>query len=72
MKLTTIDDLEIRMDKQSGFVSLTDMAKLQDPKDPNRIMGRWLRTSSAIQFFQAWENRNHDASVKPPDFGGGG
>ncbi len=64
-----IGEKAIGIDKKSGFVCLTDMARSQDANQPNRLIERWMRTSASIQFFQAWELRNCSDS-KPPDFGG--
>ncbi len=68
MSKVTVHTEDVKVDDKSGFVCLTDLAKLKDP-DTSRIIGRWMRTSSAIQFFQSWENF-HCQNFKPPDFGG--
>ncbi|MCP9237914.1 KilA-N domain-containing protein [Lewinella sp. JB7] len=65
----TIGEKKVGIDDKSGFVCLTDMARSQDADQPSRLIERWMRTSSSIQFFQAWEIRNC-ADSKPPDFGG--
>jgi len=38
------------------YISLTDMARYRDPKDPSRIISLWLRTYSAIEYLGLWES----------------
>jgi len=67
MSNITIHTEEVKIDDKSGFVCITDLAKLKD-SDTSRIMDRWMRTTSSIQFFQSWENF-HCKNSNPPDFG---
>jgi hypothetical protein len=66
MAKLTISEENVRIEDKSGFVCLTDMAKLKDP-DTSRIIGRWMRATSTIQFFQSWEVF-HCKGSNHPDF----
>ena len=41
--------------KQEEYISLTDMAKYRDDKNPTQIISLWLRTFSTIEYLSLWE-----------------
>ena len=61
MKLSVLDQ-EIRTEKQSGYVCLTDLANVKG--DGKAHIGNWLRTFTTLEFLQAWEEKHN------PDFKG--
>ena len=61
MKLSVLDQ-EIRTEKQSGYVCLTDLANVKG--DGKAHIGNWLRTFTTLEFLQAWEQKHN------PDFKG--
>ena len=47
---------------EDDYISLTDIAKYQDPENPRFIIQNWMRSSSTIDSLGLWEELNH------PDF----
>jgi hypothetical protein len=41
------------------YISLTDMAKYRDSKNPSQIISLWLRTYSTIEYLGLWEMLNN-------------
>lgn len=65
MKTLTIDGAPVRMDQESGFICVTDMAKL---KGESRInLPNWMRARSTVEFIEAWE-RKHNPSFNYIEF----
>ncbi len=46
------------------YISLTDIARFQDPDRTNYIIQNWMRTKDTIHFLGIWETINN------PDFKG--
>lgn len=49
---------------QADFISLTDIARIKNPKEPKDVVKNWLRARSTIEFLGLWEKINN------PDFKG--
>ena len=50
--------LEIRTiltTEDNDYLSLTDIAKYQNPKDPRFVIQNWMRTRNTIQYLGIWE-----------------
>jgi hypothetical protein len=60
MNSLNIEGSNIRMDKDTGFVCITDIAKL-DPAGLRNIEN-WMRNANTVLFIEAWEMSNN------PDF----
>jgi hypothetical protein len=51
-----IGDIDVRIDLESGFFCITDLASLRgDSRDNIRS---WMRNSQSINFFEAWEQEH--------------
>ena len=61
IKITGIND--------DDFISLTDIAKIKNPDDPNSAIANWLRRVDTLDFLALWEKLNNP-NFKPLDFGG--
>ena len=64
MKRIPIGDSYIRIDEESGYLCVTDMAAVKG--NPSDNVKNWMRLSGSIAFFQAWEslhNPNYDKVV---------
>lgn len=48
-------------EKQTDYISLTDMARYRDSERTNYIIQNWMRTRSAIEFCGLWEQLNNPA-----------
>lgn len=59
----------IKIDEESGFVSLTDLAKLKSKKNASDLLRNWMRAMNSIRFFIEWE-RFKDPDFKTVDFDG--
>ena len=46
------------------FISLTDMAKNKNPREPKDVVKNWMRSRTTIEFLGIWEKLNN------PDFKG--
>lgn len=52
--------VNIRLDKnEQDYISLTDIAKHQDPEKTRYIIQNWLRSKSTIEFLGLWEELNN-------------
>jgi len=63
-----IADSKIRMDKDTGFICVTDIGNAKDPGGGTVHVSNWLRNAATIDFIEAWEMR-HNQSFKPAEFG---
>ena len=50
--------------KEEDYISLTDIAKIRDSKNPSQIISLWLRTYSTIEYLGLWE-KLHNADFNP-------
>ena len=41
------------------YISLTDMARNKNPKEPKDVVKNWMRTRSTIEFLAIWEQLNN-------------
>ncbi len=46
------------------YISITDIARFKNPKDPKDVVKNWFRNRSTIEFLGLWEKINN------PDFKG--
>lgn len=47
--------------EDSGYVSLTDLARKENSDNPSYIIQSWLRSKNTIEFLRLWErDNNHD------------
>jgi len=59
---TLIMELEAKkrkIDDSTFYVSLTDIAKIKDPKNPSYVIQGWLRDRNTLEFLHLWE-REHN------------
>ncbi len=49
---------------QEDFVSLTDIAKYRDAKNPSQVISLWMRTYATIEYLGLWE-KLHNPDFKP-------
>ena len=59
---TLIMELEAKkrkIDDSTFYVSLTDIAKMKDPKNPSYVIQAWLRDRNTLGFLYLWE-REHN------------
>ena len=54
-------EVSVMSNNQDDFISLTDMAKYRDNKNPSQIISLWLRTYSTIEYLGLWETLNNPA-----------
>jgi len=56
-----VTEIEIVLYKQNEkeYISITDMAKFRDSERTNYIIQNWMRTRSAIEFLELWEQLNN-------------
>ena len=50
--------------KEEDFVSLTDIARYKNPKEPKDVVKNWMRNRNTIEFIGLWE------SINTPNFKG--
>lgn len=58
---TTISITQINQD---DYISLTDLAKYRNSKDPSQVISLWMRTYSTIEYLGLWETI-YNADFKP-------
>lgn len=61
MAKISVNNVEIVFFKkeQEDYISLTDIAKVRDKKNPSQIISLWLRTYSTIEYLGLWEMLNN-------------
>ena len=57
--LMELEAKEHKLDDNTFYVSLTDIAKLKDSKNPSYVIQGWLRDRNTIEFLHLWE-REHN------------
>ncbi len=57
--LIELEAKERKLDDSTFYVSLTDIAKLKDSKNPSYVIQGWLRDRNTIEFLHLWE-REHN------------
>jgi hypothetical protein len=55
------------MDKDTGFVCITDIGNVKEEGGGQEYVRNWLRNANSIAFFIAWEKR-HNPGFKPVEF----
>lgn len=56
----TVDGLAISID-ETGYISLTDLAKRNSDQEPPRyLIQNWLRNASTPQFLEKWEQLSNE------------
>ncbi|MBQ6920784.1 MAG: KilA-N domain-containing protein [Bacilli bacterium] len=61
MKKITIKSIEINVTGigDEDFVSLTDIARIKNPKEPKDVVKNWMRLRSTLEFLGIWETLNN-------------
>ena len=61
MKKITIKNIEINVTGigDEDFVSLTDIARTKNPKEPKDVVKNWMRLRSTLEFLGIWETLNN-------------
>ena len=57
----------ISSDNETDFISLTDIAKHENPDDAFIIINNWMRSRATIEFLGLWESM-HNPNFKPIEF----
>ena len=64
-KITTVmnvNETEIRVMRigTEDYISLTDLARYKNPKDPSDVIKKWLSNYDTIEFLGLWEKLSND------------
>ena len=61
MNTITVKSIEISITGigDDDFVSLTDIAKTKNPKEPKDAIKNWMRLRSSLEFLGLWESLNN-------------
>ena len=61
MNNITIKEIEIKITgiSDNDYMSLTDIAKIKNPKEPKDVIKNWMRRRSTIEFLGIWEMFNN-------------
>jgi hypothetical protein len=57
-------DIVLYEDNRQDYISLTDIARYKNPKEPKDVVKNWMRSRTTIEFLGLWEQLNN------PDFKG--
>lgn len=66
MNKIVVKDLTVNV-RVDDFISLTDIARYKNPKEPFDVIKGWLRTIDTISFLGLWEQMNNP-KFKPVEF----
>lgn len=69
MSTVRIAEKNVKIDDHTGYVCITDLAKLRSAKNASDLLRNWMRAVSSILFFRAWEEL-HNPNFKTVDFDG--
>jgi hypothetical protein len=60
-EIITVQGTVIRVVKhgKEDYVSLTDLARQKNPRDPKDVVKNWMRTRNTIRFLALWEQLNN-------------
>ena len=66
-----VKDAVVKTVKKDGvdYISITDIAKLKNPIDPNGVVANWMRNRNTIEFFGIWETL-YNPNFNPLEFEG--
>jgi hypothetical protein len=53
----------------NDYISLTDIARYQNSREPNTVVANWLRNRNTIEYLGLWEGL-HNPNFKPLEFEG--
>lgn len=61
MNKITVKNIEITITgiNDDDFVSLTDIARAKNPKEPKDVVKNWMRLRSSLEFLGIWETLNN-------------
>jgi len=61
MNKITIKNIEISITGigDDDFISLTDMVRAKNPKEPKDVVKNWMRLWSSLEFLGIWETLNN-------------
>lgn len=62
MKSIIVKDKEISITGfgDNDYISLTDLARIKNPKEPKDVVKNWLRTRTTLEYLGLWEKLNND------------
>ena len=58
------NEIAVSRKEQEDYISLTDIARYKNPKEPIDIIKNWMRSRTTIEFIGLWEllhNKNFKA-----------
>lgn len=58
------NEIKITGTEDNDYISLTDLARIKNPKEPKDVVKNWMRLRSTLEFLGLWERLNN------PDFRG--
>ena len=61
MNKITVKNIEINVTgiNDDDYISLTDIAKAKNPKEPKDVVKNWMRLRSSLEFLGIWETLNN-------------
>ena len=54
-----LDNDILQSNHDVDFVSLTDIARIKNPKEPKDVVKNWMRLRSTLEFLGLWETLNN-------------
>ncbi len=54
------NDIRVMRIENEDYISLTDLAKYKNPKEPSDVIKKWLSNYDTIEFLGLWELLNND------------
>ena len=60
-------EIVIYSKKDDDYISLTDIARYKNPKEPKDVVKNWMRNYSTIEFIGLWE-KIHNPHFKGVEF----
>lgn len=61
MEQIKVKDLSINITgiQDNDYISLTDLARIKNPKEPKDVVKNWMRSRATLEYLGLWENMNN-------------
>lgn len=67
MVVMELDANKRKIDDSNIYVSLTDIAKMKDPKNPSYVIQSWIRDRNTLEVLYLWE-KEHNPDFHSPGY----
>ena len=61
MEQIKVKDISINITgiQDDDYISLTDLARIKNPKEPKDVVKNWMRSRATLEYLGLWEKMNN-------------